>query len=127
MFVLIALYHLQRLTCTNTPPFDIHRLLASPSDKHVALIGNEGFSILEVQRHRGEHGEFGGGQMIVNCKCSLVDPDYFTARMHAGTHIVLHVEWMNDDELILLTSDETIRYLIFRNHSSHLKYKFSHN
>lgn len=104
------MHYLQRLTCTNTPPFDIHHLLASPSDRHMALIGNEGVSVVEVQRHRGEHGEFGGGQMIVNCKCSLVDPDYFTARRHTGTHMVLHVEWMNDDELILLTSDETIRY-----------------
>ena len=103
---------MQKLTCTNSPLFDVHRLLASPSDKHVALIGNEGVSVLEVQRHRGQHGEFGGGQMMVNCKCSFVDPDYFTARRHTGVNIVMHVEWINDDELILLTSDETIRYVV---------------
>ena len=104
-------FYLQKLTCTNSPLFDIHRLLASPSDKHVALIGSEGVSVLEVQRHRGQHGEFGGGQMMVNCKCSFVDPDYFTARRHAGVDIVMHVEWINDNELVLLTSDETIRWM----------------
>ena len=80
----------------------------------MALIGNEGVSVLEVQRHRGEHGEFGGGHKMVNCKCSLVDPGYFTARRHTGTHIVMHVEWINEDELILLTSDETIREVVFQ-------------
>lgn len=77
----------------------------------MALIGDDGISVLEVQRHRGEHGEFGGGQKMVNCKCSLLDPDYFAARRHIGMNIIMHVEWMNDDELILLTSDETIRYI----------------
>ena len=88
----------------------MHRLLPSPSDKHVALIGDDGVNILELQRHRGPNGEFGGGDKTVNCKCTPIDQDYFAARKQADTKIVLHAEWINEHHIAILTSDETIRY-----------------
>ena len=88
----------------------MHRLLPSPSDKHVALIGDDGVNILELQRHRGPCGEFGGGYKTVNCKCTPIDQDYFVARKQADTKIVLHAEWINECQLAMLMSDESIRY-----------------
>jgi len=75
----------------------------------VALIGDDGVNILELQRHRGSHGEFGGGDKTVNCKCTPIDQDYFVARKQFNSKIILHAEWINEYQLLMLMSDETIR------------------
>ncbi|KAH0511585.1 Nuclear pore complex protein Nup88 [Microtus ochrogaster] len=65
----------QRLLCINPPLFEIHQVLLSPTQHHVALIGTKGLMALELPQRWGKDSEFEGGKATVNCRIySLREP-----------------------------------------------------
>ena len=54
--------------CTTTPLTSVSRLLPDGPGMHIALVSRQAVSVLALPRSRGRHGEFGGGQLSVNCR-----------------------------------------------------------
>jgi hypothetical protein len=61
-------FYFQRLLCINPPLFEIHQVLLSPTQHHVALIGSKGLMALELPQRWGKDSEFEGGKATVNCR-----------------------------------------------------------
>ncbi|KAK7804809.1 hypothetical protein U0070_023075 [Myodes glareolus] len=100
----------QRLLCINPPLFEIHQVLLSPTQHHVALIGTKGLMALELPQRWGKDSEFEGGKATVNCSTTPIAERFFTS----STSLTLkHAAWypseMLDPHIVLLTSDNVIR------------------
>ncbi|XP_028641794.1 nuclear pore complex protein Nup88 isoform X1 [Grammomys surdaster] len=105
----------QRLLCINPPLFEIHQVLLSPTQHHVALIGTKGLMALELPQRWGKDSEFEGGKATVNCSTTPIAERFFSS----CTSLTLkHAAWypseMLDPHLVLLTSDNVIRIYSLR-------------
>lgn len=54
--------------CINPPLFEVCQVLLSPTQYHVALIGQRGATVLELPQRWGKKSEFEGGRLEINCK-----------------------------------------------------------
>ncbi|ERE69318.1 nuclear pore complex protein Nup88-like protein [Cricetulus griseus] len=104
-----------RLLCINPPLFEIHQVLLSPTQHHVALIGMKGLMALELPQRWGKESEFEGGKATVNCSTTPIAERFFTS----STSLTLkHAAWypseMLDPHIVLLTSDNVIRIYSLR-------------
>lgn len=59
---------LQTLLCINPPMFEVCEVLLSPTQSHVALVGQRGITVLELPQRWGKKSEFEGGRIQINCK-----------------------------------------------------------
>ncbi|KAI5089449.1 nuclear pore complex protein Nup88 [Silurus meridionalis] len=101
----------QTLMCINPPLFEVCQVLLSPTQYHVALIGQRGASVLELPQRWGKKSEFEGGRLEINCKTIPVAERFFTSL----TSVTLRqAAWYpsetEEPHLVLLTSDNTIRF-----------------
>ncbi|KAL7834508.1 hypothetical protein SRHO_G00287550 [Serrasalmus rhombeus] len=101
----------QSLLCINPPLFEVCQVLLSPTQYHVALIGQRGATVLELPQRWGKKSEFEGGRLGINCKTIPVAERFFTS----STSVTLRqAAWYpsetEDPHLVLLTSDNTIRF-----------------
>ncbi|TWW76920.1 nucleoporin 88 [Takifugu flavidus] len=101
----------QKLLCINPPLFEVHQVLLSPSQLHVALIGQRGVSVLELPQRWGKRSEFEGGKRKINCKTTPVAERFFTS---SPSVTLRQAAWYpseaGDPHLVLLTSDNNIRF-----------------
>ncbi|XP_003968630.1 nucleoporin 88 [Takifugu rubripes] len=101
----------QKLLCINPPLFEVHQVLLSPSQLHVALIGQRGVSVLELPQRWGKRSEFEGGKCKINCKTTPVAERFFTS---SPSVTLRQATWYpseaGDPHLVLLTSDNNIRF-----------------
>lgn len=101
----------QKLLCINPPLFEVQQVLLSPSQLHVALIGQRGISVLELPQRWGKRSEFEGGKREINCKTIPVAERFFTS---SPSVILRQATWYpseaGDPHLVLLTSDNNIRF-----------------
>ncbi|XP_030078418.1 nuclear pore complex protein Nup88 [Microcaecilia unicolor] len=100
----------QTLLCINPPLFEVCQVLLSPTQHHVALIGNKGLMVLELPKRWGKNSEFEGGEKIINCRTSPIAERIFTS---STTLTLKHAAWYpsetQEPHLVLLTSDNAIR------------------
>ncbi|MCI4394556.1 hypothetical protein PGIGA_G00170270 [Pangasianodon gigas] len=101
----------QTLMCINPPLFEVCQVLLSPTQYHVALIGQRGATVLELPQRWGKKSEFEGGRLEINCKTIPVAERFFTS----STSVTLRqAAWYpsetEEPHLVLLTSDNTIRF-----------------
>ncbi|XP_028320513.1 nucleoporin 88 [Gouania willdenowi] len=112
----------QTLLCINPPLFSVSQVLLSPTQNHVALVGPRGVSVLELPRRWGKKSEFEGGREKINCRTVPVAERFFTS---SPSLIVRHAAWfpsMNDEpHLVLLTSDNTIRFYALKSPQTPVK------
>ncbi|XP_053176935.1 nucleoporin 88 [Scomber japonicus] len=103
--------HHQTLLCTSPPRFDVHQLLLSPTQQHVALVGQRGVSVLELPQRWGKRSEFEGGRIDISCKTTPVAERFFTS---SPSVTLRQAAWYpsetDEPHLVLLTSDNTIRF-----------------
>ncbi|XP_074496359.1 nucleoporin 88 [Sebastes fasciatus] len=103
--------HHQTLLCINPPLFSLGQVLLSPTQHHVALIGQRGVSVLELPQRWGKRSEFEGGRREVNCKTIPVAERFFTS---SPSVTLRQAAWYpsetDEPHLVLLTSDNTIRF-----------------
>ncbi|XP_061636846.1 nucleoporin 88 [Phyllopteryx taeniolatus] len=101
----------QTLMCINPPRFPVCQLLLSPTQGHVALVGERGASVLELPQRWGKRSEFEGGRSLVNCKTTPVAERFFTSSPSVSLR---QAAWYPSETgeplLVLLTSDNTIRF-----------------
>ncbi|TSP36111.1 Nuclear pore complex protein Nup88 [Bagarius yarrelli] len=69
----------QTLLCINPPLFEVCQVLLSPTQYHVALIGQRGATVLELPQRWGKKSEFEGGRLEINCKTIPVAERFFTS------------------------------------------------
>ncbi|XP_026187459.1 nucleoporin 88 [Mastacembelus armatus] len=101
----------QTLLCINPPLFEVCRLLLSPTQHHVALIGQRGVSVLELPQRWGKRSEFEGGRSEINCKTIPVAERFFTSSPSVNLRQAAWYPSETDEpHLVLLTSDNTIRF-----------------
>ncbi|XDV19894.1 hypothetical protein PO909_025290 [Leuciscus waleckii] len=100
----------QTLLCINPPLFEVCQVLVSPTQYHVALIGQRGATILELPQRWGKRSEFEGGRLQINCKTIPVAERFFTS---SASVTLRQAAWYpsetEEPHLVLLTSDNTIR------------------
>ncbi|KAK1158415.1 nucleoporin 88 [Acipenser oxyrinchus oxyrinchus] len=103
-------YQLQTLLCINPPLFEVHQVLLSPTQYHVALLGQKGVSVLELPQRWGKRSEFEGGRCTVNCKTIPVAERFFTSSVSL---MLRQAAWYPSEteelHLVLLTSDNSLR------------------
>ncbi|XP_051515767.1 nucleoporin 88 isoform X2 [Myxocyprinus asiaticus] len=101
----------QTLLCINPPMFEVCQVLISPTQYHVALIGQRGATILELPQRWGKKSEFEGGRIHINCKTIPVAERFFTS---SASVTLRQAAWYpsetEEPHLVLLTSDSTIRF-----------------
>ncbi|KAI3353638.1 hypothetical protein L3Q82_004892 [Scortum barcoo] len=101
----------QALLCVNPPLFPVCQVLLSPTQHHVALVGQRGVSVLELPQRWGKRSEFEGGRSEVNCKTIPVAERFFTSsssvRLRQAAWCPSETE---EPHLVLLTSDNTVRF-----------------
>ncbi|XP_028977154.2 nucleoporin 88 [Esox lucius] len=101
----------QTLLCINPPRFEVCQVLLSPTQYHVALIGQRGATVLELPQRWGKRSEFEGGRSKVNCKTVPVAERFFTS---SASVTLRQAAWFpsetEEPHLVLLTSDNTIRF-----------------
>ncbi|XP_057216248.1 nucleoporin 88 [Triplophysa rosa] len=101
----------QTLLCINPPFFEVCQVLISPTQYHVALIGQRGATVLELPQRWGKKSEFEGGRLEINCKTIPVAERFFTS---AASVTLRQAAWYPSDteepHLVLLTSDNTVRF-----------------
>ncbi|XP_030648549.1 nucleoporin 88 [Chanos chanos] len=101
----------QTLLCINPPLFEVCQVLLSPTQYHVALIGQRGATILELPQRWGKKSEFEGGRPLINCKTIPVAERFFTS---SASITLRQATWYpsetEEPHLVLLTSDNTIRF-----------------
>lgn len=101
----------QKLLCINPPLFEVHQVLLSPSQLHVALIGQRGVSVLELPQRWGKRSEFEGGKRKINCRTTPVAERFFTSSPSVNLRqAAWYPSEAGDPHLVLLTSDNTIRF-----------------
>ncbi|XP_029027303.1 nucleoporin 88 [Betta splendens] len=101
----------QALLCINPPLFEVCQVLLSPTQHHVALLGQRGISVLELPQRWGKRSEFEGGRSEINCRTIPVAERFFTSSPSVSLR---HASWFpsetDEPHLVLLTSDNTIRF-----------------
>ncbi|KAM9440325.1 nucleoporin 88 [Clarias gariepinus] len=101
----------QTLLCINPPLFEVCQVLLSPTQYHVALIGQRGATVLELPQRWGKKSEFEGGRREINCKTMPVAERFFTS---SASVTLRQAAWYpsetEEPHLVLLTSDNTIRF-----------------
>nr|XP_057935215.1 nucleoporin 88 [Doryrhamphus excisus] len=101
----------QTFLCINPPRFPVCQLLLSPLQNHVALVGQRGVSVLELPQRWGKRSEFEGGCSRINCKTTPVAERFFTSSPSVSLR---QAAWYPSETeeplLVLLTSDNTIRF-----------------
>ncbi|KAM9358987.1 nucleoporin 88 [Symphorus nematophorus] len=101
----------QTLLCINPPLFEVCQVLLSPTQHHVALVGQRGVSVLELPQRWGKRSEFEGGRSEINCKTIPVAERFFTSSPSVKLR---QASWYpsetDEPHLVLLTSDNTIRF-----------------
>ncbi|XP_077398333.1 nucleoporin 88 [Festucalex cinctus] len=101
----------QTLLCINPPRFPVCQLLLSPTQGHVALVGQRGVSVLELPQRWGKRSEFEGGSSRVNCKTTPVAERFFTSSPSLSLRQAAWYPCETEEPLLLLlTSDNTIRF-----------------
>ncbi|XP_062241935.1 nucleoporin 88 [Platichthys flesus] len=101
----------QTLLCINPPLFEVNRVSLSPTQHHVALIGQRGVSVLELPQRWGKRSEFEGGRSVINCKTIPVAERFFTSSQSVSLRQAAWYPSDNDEpHLVLLTSDNTLRF-----------------
>ncbi|KAK5929711.1 hypothetical protein CgunFtcFv8_010926 [Champsocephalus gunnari] len=101
----------QSLLCINPPLFDLCQVLVSPTQHHVALIGQRGVSVLELPQRWGKRSEFEGGRSEVNCKTIPVAERFFTSSASVSLRqAAWYPSEADEPHLVLLTSDNAIRF-----------------
>ncbi|XP_013871343.1 nucleoporin 88 [Austrofundulus limnaeus] len=101
----------QTLLCINPPLFDVCQVFVSPAQGHVALVGLRGVSVLELPQRWGKRSEFEGGRDRINCKTIPVAERFFTSSPSVSLRQAAWYPSETDDPyLVLLTSDNTIRF-----------------
>ncbi|XP_067451413.1 nucleoporin 88 [Thunnus thynnus] len=104
-------HHHQTLLCTNPPRFAVCQLLLSPTQQHVALVGQRGVSVLELPQRWGKRSEFEGGRSDISCKTTPVAERFFTSSPSVSLRQAAWYPSETDEpHLVLLTSDNTIRF-----------------
>ncbi|XP_069017236.1 nucleoporin 88 [Embiotoca jacksoni] len=101
----------QTMLCINPPLFEVCQVLVSPTQHHVALVGQRGVSVLELPQRWGKRSEFEGGRGDVNCRTIPVAERFFTS---SPSVTLRQADWYpsetDEPHLVLLTSDNTIRF-----------------
>ncbi|KAM9801115.1 nucleoporin 88 [Neosynchiropus ocellatus] len=101
----------QTLMCIDPPRFEVCQLLLSPSQHHIALVGQRGVSVLELPQRWGKRSEFEGGRCEINCKTSPVAERFFTSSPSVSLR---QAAWFpsetEESHLVLLASDNTIGF-----------------
>lgn len=101
----------QTLLCINPPLFQVCQVLLSPTQHHVALIGQRGVSVLELPQRWGKKSQFEGGRDKINCRTIPVAERFFTS---SASVYLRQAAWYpcetGEPHLVLLTSDNTIRF-----------------
>uniref|UniRef100_A0A8C7WZQ2 Nucleoporin 88 n=1 Tax=Oryzias sinensis TaxID=183150 RepID=A0A8C7WZQ2_9TELE len=101
----------QALLCINPPLFQVCQVLLSPTQHHVALIGQRGVSVLELPQRWGKKSQFEGGRDKINCRTIPVAERFFTS---SASVYLRQAAWYpcetGEPHLVLLTSDNTIRF-----------------
>ncbi|XP_042342619.1 nucleoporin 88-like [Plectropomus leopardus] len=101
----------QTLLCINPPLFELNQVLLSPTQHHVALIGQRGVSVLELPQRWGKRSEFEGGRSEINCRTIPVAERFFTSSPSVSLRQAAWYPSETDEpHLVLLTSDNTIRF-----------------
>ncbi|KAG8001845.1 Nuclear pore complex protein Nup88 [Nibea albiflora] len=101
----------QTLMCINPPLFEVCQVLLSPTQHHVALVGQRGVSVLELPQRWGKRSEFEGGRSDINCKTIPVAERFFTSSPSVSLRQAAWYPSETDEpHLVLLTSDNTIRF-----------------
>ncbi|XP_077421846.1 nucleoporin 88 [Vanacampus margaritifer] len=101
----------QTLLCINPPRFPVCQLLLSPTQGHVALVGQRGVSVLELPQRWGKRSEFEGGSNRVNCKTTPVAERFFTSSPSVSLRQAAWYPCETEEPmLVLLTSDNSIRF-----------------
>ncbi|XP_029302041.1 nucleoporin 88 [Cottoperca gobio] len=101
----------QTLLCINPPLFDLCQVLVSPTQHHVALVGQRGVSVLELPQRWGKRSEFEGGRSEINCKTIPVAERFFTSSPSVSLRQAAWYPSETDEpHLVLLTSDNAIRF-----------------
>ncbi|XP_037533576.1 nucleoporin 88 isoform X1 [Nematolebias whitei] len=101
----------QTLLCINPPLFDVCQVFVSPAQRHVALVGQRGVSVLELPQRWGRRSEFEGGRDRINCRTIPVAERFFTSSPSVSLRQAAWYPSETDDpHLVLLTSDNTIRF-----------------
>ncbi|XP_058490953.1 nucleoporin 88 [Solea solea] len=101
----------QTFMCINPPLFEVCQVLLSPTQHHVALVGQRGVSVLELPQRWGKRSEFEGGRSEINCKTIPVAERYFTSSQSVNLRQAAWYPSETDEpHLVLLTSDNTIRF-----------------
>ncbi|KAM7412691.1 hypothetical protein PAMA_020189 [Pampus argenteus] len=101
----------QTLMCINPPRFAVCQLLLSPTQQHVALVGQRGVSVLELPQRWGKRSEFEGGRSDISCKTTPVAERFFTSSPSVSLRQAAWYPSETDEpHLVLLTSDNTIRF-----------------
>lgn len=101
----------QTLLCINPPRFEVWQLLVSPTKQLVALVGQRGVSVLELPQRWGKRSEFEGGRSEINCKTIPVAERFFTSSPSVRLRKAAWYPSETDEpHLVLLTSDNTIRF-----------------
>ncbi|XP_077579240.1 nucleoporin 88 [Stigmatopora nigra] len=101
----------QTLLCINPPRFPVCQLLLSPTQGHVALVGQRGVSVLELPQRWGKKSEYEGGRSCVNCKSTPVAERFFTSSPFVSLRqAAWYPSATGEPLLVLLTSDNTLRF-----------------
>ncbi|KAM3616226.1 uncharacterized protein V6R79_014634 [Siganus canaliculatus] len=101
----------QTLLCINPPLFEVCQVLLSPTQHHVALVGQRGVSVLELPQRWGKRSEFEGGRSDINCRTIPVAERFFTSSPSVSLRQAAWYPSETDEpHLVLLTSDNTIRF-----------------
>lgn len=101
----------QTLLCINPPLFEVCQVLVSPTQHHVALVGQRGVSVLELPLRWGKRSEFEGGRSKINCKTIPVAERFFTSSPSVSLRQAAWYPSETDEpHMVLLTSDNTIRF-----------------
>ncbi|XP_063060095.1 nucleoporin 88 [Engraulis encrasicolus] len=100
----------QTLLCTCPPLFEVHQVLLSPTQSHVALIGRRAATVLELPQRWGKKSQFEGGRDVIHCNSVPVAECLFAM---CGSLALRQAAWYPGEpvepHLVLLTSDNTIR------------------
>uniref|UniRef100_A0A8C1D0X9 Nucleoporin 88 n=1 Tax=Cyprinus carpio carpio TaxID=630221 RepID=A0A8C1D0X9_CYPCA len=101
----------QTLLCINPPLFEVCQVLVSPTQYHVALIGQRGATVLELPQRWGKRSELESGRIQINCKTIPVAERFFTS---SPSVTLRQAAWYpsetEEPHLVFLTSDNTIRF-----------------
>lgn len=109
----------QTLMCINPPLFEVCRVLLSPTQHHVALVGQRGASVLELPQRWGKRSDFEGGRREINCRTIPVAERFFSSSPSLSLRqAAWYPSETEEPHLVLLTSDNTIRFTVYPRFSS---------